>query len=102
VGSLRPPWRSLSMRMDTARRPNPRPRHPLTTQTVLILKYIIPDYTGYIYYGGANVGMNGGIMISWVARAHKRHALTQSVQRHGALGLAERERRVRVSAHGLS
>lgn len=44
---------------------------------MLILKYIIPDYTGYIYYGGANVGMNGGIMISWVARAHERHALTK-------------------------
>ncbi|GFZ46417.1 hypothetical protein JCM24511_04664 [Saitozyma sp. JCM 24511] len=41
--------------------------------TVLILKYIIPDYTGYIYYGGANVGMNGGIMISamvlWVSQS---------------------------------
>ena len=29
-----------------------------------LLKYIIPDYQGYIYYGGANVGMNAGIMIS--------------------------------------
>jgi hypothetical protein len=36
----------------------------LTSQTVLILKYIIPDYTGYIYYGGANVGMNFGVMLS--------------------------------------
>jgi hypothetical protein len=33
-------------------------------QTVLILKYIIPDYTGYLWYGIANVGMNGGIMLS--------------------------------------
>ena len=40
--------------------------HELTSQTVLILKYIIPDYTGYLYYGGANVAMNGGIMISYV------------------------------------
>ncbi|KAK1924615.1 hypothetical protein DB88DRAFT_472006 [Papiliotrema laurentii] len=32
--------------------------------TVLILKYIIPDYTGYLWYGIANVGMNGGIMLS--------------------------------------
>jgi hypothetical protein len=40
--------------------------HELTLQTVLILKYIIPDYTGYLYYGGANVAMNGGIMISYV------------------------------------
>ncbi|ORX39622.1 hypothetical protein BD324DRAFT_614365 [Kockovaella imperatae] len=41
--------------------------------TVLILKYIIPDYIGYIYYGGANVGMNAGIMLSamvlWVAQS---------------------------------
>ncbi|ORY32086.1 hypothetical protein BCR39DRAFT_524110 [Naematelia encephala] len=41
--------------------------------TVLILKYIIPDYTGYIYYGGANVAMNGGIMISamvlWISQS---------------------------------
>jgi hypothetical protein len=40
--------------------------HKLISQTVLILKYIIPDYTGYLYYGGANVAMNGGIMISYV------------------------------------
>lgn len=33
---------------------------------MLILKYIIPQYDGYIYYGGANVGMNAGIMISYV------------------------------------
>lgn len=37
---------------------------PTDFQTVLILKYIIPDYVGYFYYGGANVGMNAGIMIS--------------------------------------
>ncbi|WWD15653.1 hypothetical protein CI109_100075 [Kwoniella shandongensis] len=41
--------------------------------TVLILKYIIPDYTGYIYYGGANVAMNAGVMISamilWVSQS---------------------------------
>lgn len=36
----------------------------IACQTVLILKYIIPDYTGYIYYGIANVGMNAGVMIS--------------------------------------
>jgi hypothetical protein len=36
------------------------------SQTVLILKYIIPQYDGYIYYGGATVGMNAGIMISYV------------------------------------
>ena len=40
----------------------------LTGKTVLILKYIIPQYDGYIYYGGANVGMNAGIMISCVLR----------------------------------
>lgn len=34
------------------------------SQTVLILKYIIPVFVGYFYYGGANVGMNAGIMIS--------------------------------------
>ncbi|KAL7422085.1 Vacuolar protein sorting-associated protein 68 [Cryptotrichosporon argae] len=41
--------------------------------TVLILKYIIPDYTGYIYYGGANVGTNSGIMLAamvlWVSQS---------------------------------
>jgi hypothetical protein len=36
----------------------------LTHQTVLILKYILNDYAGYIYYGAANVGMNAGIMIA--------------------------------------
>lgn len=36
----------------------------LPPQTVLILKYIVPDYTQYIYYGAANVGMNAGIMVS--------------------------------------
>lgn len=36
---------------------------------MLILKYIIPQYDGYIYYGGANVGMNAGIMISYVSLA---------------------------------
>ena len=40
-------------------------RH-LMNQTVLILKYIIPDYEGFIYYGGANVGMNAGVMLSCV------------------------------------
>lgn len=38
----------------------------LIPQTVLILKYIIPQYDGYIYYGGANVGMNAGVMLSYV------------------------------------
>ncbi|KAI9638468.1 uncharacterized protein MKK02DRAFT_36185 [Dioszegia hungarica] len=41
--------------------------------TVLILKYIIPEYNGYLYYGIANVGMNGGIMLSamilWAAQS---------------------------------
>ncbi|WVQ77956.1 hypothetical protein IAT38_000036 [Cryptococcus sp. DSM 104549] len=41
--------------------------------TVLILKYIIPDYVGYIYYGGANVATNAGIMISamvlWISQS---------------------------------
>lgn len=32
-------------------------------QTVLILKYIIPHMDQYIYYGAANVGMNGGLML---------------------------------------
>lgn len=35
-------------------------------QCVLILKYIVPDYTGYTYYGAANVATNAGIMISCV------------------------------------
>ncbi|EIW70263.1 hypothetical protein M231_02769 [Tremella mesenterica] len=41
--------------------------------TVLILKYIVPDFTGYTYYGWANVGMNGGIMLSavilWISQS---------------------------------
>ena len=48
----------------------------LTKQTVLILKYIIPEYSGYIYYGVANVGMNAGIMLSRV-RLHQ--SATQSL-----------------------
>jgi hypothetical protein len=36
----------------------------LTRQTVLILKYILNDYQGYVYYGAANVGMNAGVMIA--------------------------------------
>jgi hypothetical protein len=32
-------------------------------QTVLILKYLVPGYDQYAYYGGANVGMNGGLML---------------------------------------
>ncbi len=32
-------------------------------QTVLILKYVVPGYDKYIYYGGANVGMNAGVML---------------------------------------
>jgi hypothetical protein len=61
---------SPSPAVDTRYRPCLPHDTPLISQTVLILKYIIPDYTGYIYYGGANVGMNGGIMISWVTRMH--------------------------------
>ncbi|KAL1407421.1 Vacuolar protein sorting-associated protein 68 [Vanrija albida] len=41
--------------------------------TVLILKYIVPNYTDYIYYGIANVGMNAGIMLSamvlWISQS---------------------------------
>ncbi|RSH83302.1 uncharacterized protein EHS24_006977 [Apiotrichum porosum] len=41
--------------------------------TVLILKYIVPDFTSFLYYGGANVGMNAGIMMSamilWVSQS---------------------------------
>ena len=33
---------------------------------MLILKYIIPGFTEYTYYGGANVGMNGGVMLRYV------------------------------------
>ncbi|TYJ51451.1 hypothetical protein B9479_007974 [Cryptococcus floricola] len=40
---------------------------------VLILKYIIPDFSGYLWYGGANVACNTGIMISamilWLAQS---------------------------------
>ncbi|AFR93008.1 hypothetical protein J008_00881 [Cryptococcus neoformans] len=40
---------------------------------VLILKYIVPDYTGYTYYGAANVATNAGIMISamilWISQS---------------------------------
>ncbi|WVN88954.1 uncharacterized protein L203_104169 [Cryptococcus depauperatus CBS 7841] len=40
---------------------------------VLILKYMAPEYTGYIYYGGANVATNVGIMISamilWISQS---------------------------------
>lgn len=31
-------------------------------QTVLILKYVVPGYDQYVYYGGANVAMNAGVM----------------------------------------
>ncbi|GHJ84377.1 hypothetical protein NliqN6_0779 [Naganishia liquefaciens] len=41
--------------------------------TVLILKYMIPGYNDFAYYGGANVGMNGGLMLSaiilWIAQS---------------------------------
>ncbi|KAK4683684.1 hypothetical protein P7C73_g6546, partial [Tremellales sp. Uapishka_1] len=41
--------------------------------TVLILKYIIPDFAGYLWYGGANVAMNGGVMVSamilWISQS---------------------------------
>lgn len=41
--------------------------------TVLILKYVVPGYDKYIYYGGANVGMNAGVMLSamilWLAQS---------------------------------
>jgi hypothetical protein len=39
----------------------------LVFQTVLILKYVVPGYDEYIYYGGANVGMNAGVMFRYVA-----------------------------------
>ncbi|KAE8537606.1 hypothetical protein D1P53_006314 [Cryptococcus gattii VGV] len=38
---------------------------------VLILKYIVPDYTGYTYYGAANVATNAGIMISADLTLHR-------------------------------
>jgi hypothetical protein len=43
-------------------------------QTVLILKYIIPAYDArYVYYGGAGVGMNAGVMLSaiilWISQS---------------------------------
>ncbi|KAJ9122110.1 hypothetical protein QFC24_004337 [Naganishia onofrii] len=35
--------------------------------------YMIPEYNEYAYYGGANVGMNGGLMLSaivlWIAQS---------------------------------
>ncbi|KAH8088031.1 hypothetical protein HD553DRAFT_307144 [Filobasidium floriforme] len=41
--------------------------------TVLILKYLVPGYNAYAYYGAANVGMNGGLMLSslilWIAQS---------------------------------
>lgn len=37
-------------------------------KTVLILKYMIPGYNEYAYYGGANVGMNGGVMLRYLSR----------------------------------
>ncbi|WWD01744.1 hypothetical protein V866_008690 [Kwoniella sp. B9012] len=41
--------------------------------TVLILKYIITEYTDYVYYGIMNVAMNGGIMLSaiilWISQS---------------------------------
>jgi hypothetical protein len=41
------------------------------TKTVLILKYMIPGYNEYAYYGGANVGMNGGFMLRYVFRSYR-------------------------------
>jgi len=41
--------------------------------TVLILKYVVPEHDQYIYYGGANVGMNAGVLFSamvlWFAQS---------------------------------
>ena len=41
----------------------------LMSQTVLILKYLVPGYNAYAYYGAANVGMNGGLMLRSVPGA---------------------------------
>ena len=39
----------------------------VSVQTVLILKYLVPGYNAYAYYGAANVGMNGGLMLRSVS-----------------------------------
>jgi hypothetical protein len=71
-------------------------------KTVLILKYIIPDYTDYanfMWYGIANVAMNGGIMLSYVGLLYP--LCLSDNQGYDPMGLSERLGRIRVPTYCL-
>jgi hypothetical protein len=51
----------------------------LDAQTLLILKYLVPGYNAYAYYGAANVGMNGGLMLRSVPGCFARMLMLMSV-----------------------